>query len=155
MLFSPRRAPDNPDLCYSNCVPWSMEDFTAKRVWKMLDQEKFVVPVVQWLNHVWLFATLWTAARQALLSFAISRSLLKFISVESVMVSIWSAVDSSPFAFSLSKHQGLFQWVGSWWSKYWSFSFNISPSSQCSRLISFRIDWFDLHAVQGTLSTLL
>ena len=59
---------------------------------------------------------------------------------------------SSPsLAFNLSQHQGLFIW----WPKYWSFSFSISPSSEYSGLISFRIDWFDLLAVQGTLKSLL
>ena len=58
----------------------------------------------------------------------------------------------SPLALSLSQHQGLFQWVSSCirWPKYWSFSFKISASNEYSGLISFRIDWFDLLAVQGT-----
>ena len=60
----------------------------------------------------------------------------------------------SPPAFNLSQHQALFQWVGSL-PKDWSFSFNISPSNEYSRLISFRIDWFGLFAVQGTLKSLL
>ena len=59
-------------------------------------------------------------------------------------------------AFNLSQHQGLLQWVSSLQvAKYWSFSFSISPSSEYSGLISFRIDWFDLLAVQGTLKSLL
>ena len=62
----------------------------------------------------------------------------------------------SPPAFNLSQHQGLFQWaVCIGWSKYWSFSFSISPSNESSRLIPFRTDWFDLLAVQGTLKSLL
>ena len=63
----------------------------------------------------------------------------------------------SPPAFSLSQHQGLFQCnhLHIRWPKDWSFSFNISPSSEYSGLISFRIDWFDLLAVQGTLKSLL
>ena len=63
----------------------------------------------------------------------------------------------SPSAFNISQHQGLFQWVSSShrWPKYWSFSFSISPSNEYSGLISFRIDWFDLLAVQGTLKSLL
>ena len=62
----------------------------------------------------------------------------------------------SPPTFNLSQHQGLFQWVSCIrWPKYWSFSFNISPSNECSRLISFRIDWLDLLSVQGTLKSLL
>ena len=60
---------------------------------------------------------------------------------------------SSPLAFNLSQHQGLFQWAAlcSKWPKYWSFNFSISPSKEYSLLIFFRIDWFDLLAVQGTL----
>ena len=63
---------------------------------------------------------------------------------------------SSP-AFSLSLHQGLFQWVSSYirWPKYWSFNFNISPSNEYSGMISFRIDCLDLLAVQGILKSLL
>jgi len=62
---------------------------------------------------------------------------------------------SSPLALNLSQHQGLFQWLGSLqWPKYWSFSCNISPSNEYSGLISFRIDWFDPLAVQGTLMSL-
>ena len=59
----------------------------------------------------------------------------------------------SPPTFNRSQHQGLFQWIR--WAKYWSFSFNISPSSEHSGLISFRMDWLDLLAVQGTLRSLL
>ena len=63
----------------------------------------------------------------------------------------------SPPTFNLSRHQGLFQGVSSWHqvTKYWSFSFNISPSNEYSRLISFRMDWLDLLVVQGTLKSLL
>ena len=60
----------------------------------------------------------------------------------------------SPLTFNLSQHQGLFQLVLIRWPKYWSFSFSISPSNEYSGLTSFRIDWLDLFAVQGTLSTL-
>ena len=64
---------------------------------------------------------------------------------------------ASSSAFYLSQHLDLFQWVDSCirWPKYWSFSFSISPSNDCSGLISFRMDWFDLLAVQGTLRSLL
>ena len=63
----------------------------------------------------------------------------------------------SPPTFNLSQHQGLFQWLSSLHqvAKYWSFSFSINPSNEYSELISFRIDWFDLLAVQGTLKSLL
>ena len=61
----------------------------------------------------------------------------------------------SPLTFNLSQHQGLFQLVLIRWPKYWSFSFSISPSNEYSGLTSFRIDWLDLFAVQGTLKSLL
>ena len=63
----------------------------------------------------------------------------------------------SPPALNLSQHQGLFKWVSSLhrWPKYWSYSFNISPSNECPGLILFRMDWLDLLAVQGTLKSLL
>ena len=64
---------------------------------------------------------------------------------------------SSHPVFSLAQHQDLFQWVGflqQYWPKYWSFSFSISPSNEYSELISFRMDWLDLLAVQGTLKSL-
>ena len=61
---------------------------------------------------------------------------------------------SSPPAFNISQHKGLFKWVSSSWPKYWSFSFNISPSNEYSGLIPFRMDWVDLFAVQGTLKSL-
>ena len=107
-------------------------------------------------KFVWLSATPWTAACQAPLSFTISKSLLRFMSIESVMPSNTSSsvapFSSAPYP---SQHQGLFQWAGSscWRPKYWSFS--ISPSNEYSGLISFRMDWFDLPAVQRTLKSLI
>ena len=72
-------------------------------------------------------------------------------------LTILSSATPSPFAFNLSRHQGLFQWVGSTirWPEYWSFSFSISPSSRYTGLLSFRINWFDTLAFQGTLKSLL
>ena len=94
--------------------------------------------------------TPWTAACQVPLSFTISQSLLRFVSVESVMLSnlLYFATHFS-FCLSLSQHQGLRIRL----PKYWSFSFSISPSSEYSRLISFRTDLFDLFVVQGTLKS--
>ena len=117
------------------------------------------VVVVQWLSHVQLFATVWTAARRAFLSFTISQSLLKFMSIELVMpsnhfilccpllllLSIFPIIRVSSNELALCIR----------WPKYWSFSFSICPSNDYSRLISFRIDWFDLLVVQGTLKSLL
>ena len=103
--------------------------------------------VVQSLSHVQLFATARTAARQASLSFNISRSLLKLMSIKSVMPSnhlilcylllLLPSIFPSIRVFSneLAFHIR--------WSKYWSLSFSISPSNKYSGLISFRIDWFD------------
>ena len=106
---------------------------------KILTAILFYIAVVQLLSRVQLFSTLWTAAHQTSLSFAITQSLLKLMSIESVMPSNHL---SSPSAFNLSQHQGLFQWVGTSvrWPKYWSFSFSISLPSEYSGLISFRID---------------
>ena len=121
--------------------------------------------VVQSLSYVCLFATPWTAC-QASLSSTISWSLLKLMSIELVMSSnhliLYCPLLLLPSV--PSQHTGLFQWVGSFpvsrlfqwpfcirWSKYWSFSLSISPSSEYSRLISFRIDRLDPLAAQGTL----
>ena len=104
--------------------------------------------VVQLLSHVRLFATPWTAAHQASLSFTISQSLLKLMSIESVMPSnhliLCHPLFLLPSIFLsirvFSNESGLCIW----WSKYGSFSFSISPSSEYSSLISFRIDWLHL-----------
>ena len=101
-----------------------------------------------------LFSNLRTTARQAPLSFTISWSLLRLFHRAGDAIQPSHPLSSpSPPVFNLSQHQGLFQWVGSWHqvSKYWSFSFSISPSSEYSGLIPFRVDWLDLLAVQWTL----
>ena len=107
-----------------------------------------------YLSHVWLFATPWTAARQASLSFTVSRSLLKPRSIESMMPSN-HLILCHPFSSCphFSQPQGLFQWDDSLhqMAKVLSFSFSISPSNEYSGLISFRMNWLDLHAVQGLL----
>ena len=111
-----------------------------------------------WLFHhsvVQFFGTPWTAAHQASLSFTISPSLLKLMSIESVITIQPSHPLSSPspLAFSHSQHQGLELVLQIRWPKYWRFSF--SPSNECSGLISFRVNWFDFLAVQWTLKNLL
>ena len=114
--------------------------------------------VVGLLSHVRLFATPWTAARQASLSFTNSRSLLKLMSIESVMLSIHLVLSSPSSLLSVFPSVRIFfNWVGSLHqvAKHWSFSFSINPSNEYSGLISFRVDWFDLLAVQGTLKSLL
>ena len=117
-----------------------------------------VVVTLQLLSCVQLFATLWTAASQASLSFTISQSLLKLMSIESVTSSNYLILYCPPSPIlNLSQHQGLLQWVSSSHqvAKYWSFCISTSPFSEYSGLISFRIDWFNLCAVQGTLKSLL
>ena len=114
--------------------------------------------VVQLLSHVRLFVTPWTSACQTPLSSTLSQNLLKFMSTESVIPSNHlSLPHTSPPALNLFQHQGLFQGVDSFimCPKYSSFSFSISPSNEYSGLISFRVDWFDLLAVQGTLKSFL
>ena len=108
-----------------------------------------------WFSYVQLFATPWTAAGQASLSVIKSQNLLKLISIELMMPSnhftlcyplpLLPAIFSSIRVFS---NQSVLHIR---WPKYWSFSFSISPSNDYSRLISFRIDWFGLLTVQGTL----
>ena len=77
--------------------------------------------------------------------------------VRSAIQSFHPLLSPSPHAFNLSQHQGLFQWVSSLHqvARYWSFSFSISPSNEYSGLISLKIDWLDLFAVQGTVKSLL
>jgi len=114
---------------------------------------------VQLLSHVQLFVTPWTAARQASLSITNSQSSLKLMSTESVMPSN-HLILCHPLLLLPSIFPSI--WVFSnesviciTWPKYWSFSLNISPFNEYSGLISLRMDWLDLLAVQGTLKSLL
>ena len=113
---------------------------------------------VQWLSHVRLFVTPWIAACQASLSITNSQSLLELMSIQSVM----------PFNHLILHHPlllpSIFPSIRVFsnesalpmrWPKYWSVSFSISPSNEHPGLISFKMDWLDLLAVQGTLKTLL
>ena len=113
---------------------------------------------VQLLGCVWLFATPWTAACQAPLSFTNSQSLLKFISTELVMLSNYLILCGPLLLLpSIFPTIGVFSNESALlitWPKYWSFSFSISPSNEYSELISFRIDWFDLLAAQRTLNSI-
>ena len=102
--------------------------------------------------------TPWTAARQAPLSSTISQSLLKFVSIESVMLSNHLILCHPLLLPSIFPSIRVFSnesVICIRWLKYWSFSFSISPSNEYSGLISFRIDWLDLLAGQGTLKSLL
>ena len=115
--------------------------------------------IVHSLSHVQLFVTGWTAARQASLSITNSQSLLKLMSTESVMPSnhliLCHPLLLLPSIFSSIRVFSNESALHIRWPKYWSFSFNISPSNEFSGLISFRMYWLDLLAVQRTLKSLL
>ena len=111
---------------------------------------------VQWISHVQLFATQWTAACQASLSITNFRSVLKLMSIESVMPSkrlILCHPLLKPSIFPSIRILSNESVLSIRWPKYWSFSFSISPSNEYSGLISFRMDWLDLLGVQGTSPT--
>ena len=114
---------------------------------------------VQSFSHVRLFATPWTTALQTSLSITNSWSLLKLMSIESVMPSnhliLCRPLPLLPSIFPSIRVFTNKSAVCIRWPKYWSFTFNISPSSEHPGLISFRMDWLDLLAVQGTLKSLL
>ena len=111
------------------------------------------------LSRVWLFAILWTAAHQASLSITNSQSLPILMSTESVMPSnhliLCYPLLLPPSIFPSIRVFSNESALRIGWPKYWSFSFTISPSNEYSGLISFRMDWLDLLAVQGTLKSLL
>ena len=120
---------------------------------------KYSISLVQSLRHVQLFVTPWTAARQTSLSITNSQSLLKLMSIKSVMPSNLLIL-CHPLLFLLSIFPSIRVFskesvLQIRWPKYWSFSFSISPSKEIPGLISFRMDWFDFFAVQGILESLL
>ena len=116
------------------------------------------VSSVQSLNCVQLFQTPWTAARQAALSITNSRSLLNLMSIESVMPSnhliLCPPLLLPPSIFPSIRVFSKKSVLHVRWPKYWSFSFSVSLSNEYSELISFRMDWLDLLAIQGTLKIL-
>ena len=117
-----------------------------------------LVQSVQLLHHVRLLVTPWTAAHQASLSITNSRSLLKLVSLESGMPSNHLILCRPLLLPSIFPNIRVFSNESALcirWPKYWSFSFNISPSNEHLGLISFKMDWLDLLAVQGTLKSLL
>ena len=121
-----------------------------------VDLHDGIFVVVQSFSHVHLFETPWTAAHQASLSFTISWCLLKFMSIELVMLpTILSSVFPLSSFFSLSQHQGLFQCVSSSHQVAKVLELPHQSFLEYSGLISFRIDWLDLLAIQGTLKSLL
>ena len=144
------------------CVPciarWILNHWTTRKVPSLGAFNGYLVTVHP-LSRIHLFVIPWTAACQAPLSFTISWSLLRFMYIESVMLSnhlilcfpllLWPSTFPSIMVFSSE----LVLCIR--WSKYWSFSFSISPSNEYSGFISFRIDWFDLLALQGTFKSLL
>ena len=125
-------------------------------VWNILIYT--ITVVVPLISHIWLFATPWTAACQASLSFTISQSLFKFMSIELVMPSNYLILCCSLLLLlSIFPSIRVFSNESALrirWPKYWSFSFSISLSNEYSGLISFTIDWFDLLSFQGTLKSL-
>ena len=119
----------------------------------------YTVVSVQLLSCVWLFVTPWTTACQASLSITNSWNLPKLMSIKLVLPSnhliLCCPLLLLPLFFPSIRVFSNESVLPIRWPKYWSFSFNISPSSECSGLISFRMDWLDLLAVQGTLKSLL
>ena len=153
----------------SNRLFSEVDNLMLKIIWKIIKHEMNRGPFslylcdlfssVHLLSRVSLFVTPWTAARQASLSITNSWNLLKLMSIELVMPSnhliLWRPLLLLPSIFPsirvFSNESGLCIR----WPKYCSFSLNISLSNECSGLISFRMDWLDLLAVQGTLKSLL
>ena len=143
-----------------NLLPAASRPLLWSHFWPMHEAErKPVIIVAQLLSRVWLSAIPWTAAHQAPLSFTISQNLFKLMSFEPVILSTRLI-----FCYPLLLLPSIFPSIRVFpnesalrirWPKYWSFSFSISPSHEYSGLISFRIDWFDLLAVQGALKSLL
>ena len=136
-----------------------LKDFKFTWISLLFLHQRYQFSSVQSLSHVRLSATPWTAASQASLSIPNSRNLLKLMSIESVIPS--SHLILSPFLLlspSIFPSIRVFSNESALhirWPKYWSFSFNISPSNEHSGLISFRMDLLDVLAVQGTLKSLL
>ena len=114
---------------------------------------------VQLLSHVRLFVTPWTAAHQASLSITNSWSLFKLMSIKSVVppnhLILCYSLLLLPSIFASIRASSNKSALHIRWPKYWNFNFSISSSNEYSELIFFRIDWFDLLAVQGTLKSLL
>ena len=148
-----------PPSIFPNIRVFSKESVSRIRWPKYWSFSFSISQSVQSLSHVQLFATPWTAGCQASLSITTSQSLLKLITIESVMPSnhlilrrpllLLPSVFPSIRVFSSEPALRIR------WPKYWSFSFTISPSNERPGLISFRMDWLDLLAVQGTLKSLL
>jgi len=137
-------------MCFSACFQF----------WLVGKKNTFILfNSVQLLSCVQFFVTSWTAACQASLSITNSRNLLKLMSIKSVMpsnhLSLCHPLLLLPSIFPSIRFFSKESVLHIRWSNYWNFSFSISPSNKYSGLISFRIDWLDLLAIQGTLKSLL
>ena len=144
-------------LGISEARGWLSQEAGSLEAWESsLGKNPFTLSSVQSLSHVRLFATTWTAAHQASLYITNTQSLLKLMSVELVMpfnhLILCHPLLLPPSIFPSFSNESVFHIR---WPKYWSFSFSISPSNEYSGLISLRMDWLDLLAVQGTLKSLL
>ena len=163
---------DGCQLCQSSALPeecacpkdtgvFNLTKGKHKWVWIKLRLKCSVYSVqsFQSFSHVQLSATPWTATRQASLSITNSQSLLKFMSIALVMPSnhliLWCPLLILPSIFPSNRVFSNELVLHIRWLTYWSFSFSISLSSEYSGLISFRTDWLDFLAVQGTLKSLL
>ena len=137
---------------YNRNTNWKRRNKTVT-VYRLYDQFSSVA------QGVWLFEIPWTAACQASLSITNSWSLLKLMLIESVMPShcpiLCHLLLLLPSMFSSIRAFSNESVLCIRWPKYWSFSFSISPSNEYSGLISFRMDWLDILAVQGTFKSLL
>ena len=149
-------------MCPSVCWVWILKLLTCillDLISASLPHSPLKLLSVQSLTHVQLFATPWTAAHQASLSITNSRSLLKLMSITSVMPSnhliLCHPLLLLPSIFPSIRVFSSESVLRIRWPKYWSFSFSISSSNEYSGPISFRMDWLDLLAVQGTLKSLL
>ena len=142
--------------CIRNRLSFTMENSMEV---SQKTKNRTTISSVQLLSLVRLFATSWIAARQASLSITNSQISPKLMSIESVMPSSHLSLcrpllllPSIPPSSRVFSNESTFYMR---WPKYWSFSFRISPSKEHPGLISFRMDWLDLLAVQGTLKSLL
>ena len=137
----------------------SAEAVIAIRFWYAGLSCHFSVVIVQLPSPVQIFAIPWTVAGQAFLSFALSWNLLRLMSIELMMPSnhliLCRPLPLPPSVFPSIRVFSSESVLHIRWPKYWSFSFNISPSNEYSALISFRMDWLDLLAIQGTPKSLL
>ena len=151
------RPRDQTQVSYFSCL--GRRFFTTITTWEAIVIHSVQFSSVQWLSRVRLFVTPWIAACQASPSITSSRNLLKLMSIESVtppshliLCHPLLLLPPTPPSIRVFSNESTLRMR---WPKYWSFNFNISPSNEHPGLISFRMDWLDLFAVQGTLKSLL